>query len=36
MITLATFFGYIITSFLIAWLIGFSINGLFSLFKNIR
>jgi hypothetical protein len=36
MITTATFLGYILITFLLAYLLGFTINGLFTLFKNVR
>jgi|GEM_PF-6073270 len=36
MITTATFLGYLLITFLLSFLIGFTINGLFTLFKNVR
>ena len=36
MITTADFLGYIVISFLMSYVIGYIINGLFSLFKYIR
>jgi hypothetical protein len=36
MITTATFLGYIITGYILAWFIGYIINGLFSLFNQVR
>ena len=36
MITTATFLGYLFLGFFIAYLVGFFINGLFSIFKQIR
>ena len=36
MITLATFLGYILIGYLMAYLIGYSLNGLFSLLRYTR
>lgn len=36
MITASTFFGYIFLGYLLAYLIGYSINGLISLLKKTR
>jgi len=36
MITLATFFGYLIIGYVLAYLIGYSLNGLFSLLRYTR
>jgi len=36
MITTADFLGYIALSFIISFLVGYIINGIFSLFKDIR
>lgn len=36
MINTATFLGYLILGYLIAYLVGYSINGIISLIKNVR
>ena len=36
MITLADFLGYIILGFIIAYMVGYALIGIISLFKNLR